>query len=227
MVLLYQVHNAVTGFSLFTANSLPLLQLSSLPSLFSRPLYQSFSLFQFLSGSSATTFSCFAMVLFLHVIDPLCSRLINQMMCFFCSSLPATPLFPFICPWCAYSVSHIHVLYYVQHLHCHTCPHTVTHTLIAHTNQNAARSCSSFCLGLKNAHTSRLTAIPSHTPTHTLKTLIKMLYELHYFLKANVLRAGCQSQDTLCQDLSLKDLVVVFLCLDFSIHLLVNTSFLL
>lgn len=126
VVLLYQVHNAVTGFSLFTANSLPLLQLSSLPSLFALSLCQSFDLFQFLS---ATTFSRFSIVFFLHVINPICTRLRNQMVCFFCSSLPATPLFPFICPWCAYSASHIHVLYYVQHQHCHTRPHSVTHTL--------------------------------------------------------------------------------------------------
>lgn len=83
-------------------------------------------------------------------------------MCFFCSCFLPTHLCSFICPRRAYSVSHIHVLYYVQHLHCHARPHTVTHT---HTDHSAAHSCSSFSLALKNAHTSRFAAEASHTPT--------------------------------------------------------------
>lgn len=129
VVLLYQVHNAVTGFSLFTANSLPLLQLSSLPSLFSRPLYQSLSLFQFLSGSSANTFSCSSIVLFLHVIDPICSRLINQMMCFFCSSLPATPPLPFhLSLVCIQCFPHTCIVLCATPTLSHTPTHCHTHT---------------------------------------------------------------------------------------------------
>lgn len=153
--------SAVSSFSLFTANSLPLLQLPSSSIVLILSHYQSLPL-----STSFTLGTNFSM-LFLHLMDPICTHLINQMMCFFCCSLP-THLFPFICPWCAYSVSHIHVMYYVQHLHNRTHPRS-------HTDQpqcNAYHGCSSFLFGpKKRSHKLIYHNTFSHTYTH--KTLNK------------------------------------------------------
>lgn len=63
-VLSYQVHSVVTSFSLFTANSLPLLQLSSLPPFFSLCLTRSLfaAAFNFSLTVFTTTFSSFSII---------------------------------------------------------------------------------------------------------------------------------------------------------------------
>lgn len=97
--------SAVSSFSLFTANSLPLLQLPSSSIVLILSHYQSLPLST--SFTLGTNFSMF----FLHLIDPNCTHLINQMMCFFCCSLPAHPPLPFhlslVCIQCFPHTCHV------------------------------------------------------------------------------------------------------------------------
>lgn len=186
VVLLYQVHSAVTAFSLFTANSLPLLHLSlsvivlclSPPSL-SLPVSVVFSQFLLLGPLSPPSPSS---LFLLRLIGPICTHLINQMVRFFCCSLPAHPPFPFhLSLVCIQCFPHRRPVLWATPTPSRTPTHSQTHTH-AHSRRpqcSAYQSCSSFCLALKNVHTSWFTTRASHTP----KTLNKrMLYGLQDFL---------------------------------------------
>ncbi len=171
VVLFYQVHNAVTASHCLLLTPFRYCRyLLFLHCSLSHFINLCLCLFQFLSDSFATTFSLFSIIFFLHLINPICTRLINQMMCFFCSWLPAHPPLPF------------HLSLVCIQCFPHTCPvlcatptssrtptHCHTHT---HRPQcSAHHSCSSFCLALKKcSHKLIYHNTFSHTYTHTQNT---------------------------------------------------------
>lgn len=112
----------------------------------------------------------------------------------FFTSCPPTHLFPFICPGvCIQCFPHTcPVLCATPYTvtHAHTLSHTHTQTLITHNHRHAVHITVAlvFCLAPKNAHTQWFTAAPSHTHKHTQNTDMSTIY----FLKLNILNAGCQ-----------------------------------
>lgn len=172
VVLFYQVHNAVTASHCLLLT--PFRYCSYLLFLHcSLSLYQSLCLFQFLSDLFAATFSSFSIFFSLHRMNPICTRLINQMMCFFCSSLPAHPpphfhlslvciqCFPHSCPvLCATPTPSR------TPTHCHTNTHTHTDTH-APTTVQCTSQLLQFSLGPEEcSHKPIYHNIISHTYTH-------------------------------------------------------------
>lgn len=89
------------------------------------------------------------------------------MVCFFCCSLPAHPPFPFhLSLVCIQCFPHWRPVLWATPTPSRTPTHSQTHTHARSCRPqcSAYHSCSSFCLALKNVHTSWFTTRASYTP---------------------------------------------------------------
>lgn len=167
----------VTGFSLFTANSLPLVHLSLSvivlsPFLSHRP---SVCLFQFPSGSPAAP-SLHQLSDRQSLINSICTHQTNQMILLFCCSLPAHPPLPFhLSLLCIQCFPHARPVLHATPTLSRTptcCPHTHTQThTSALTPVDHSAVHRTLALVFVWPRTSRFTTTPCHRLPHMFKSL--------------------------------------------------------